>query len=386
MSASPPAKTRGTKYIFIMRDRHASRNVVLTSLWLVIIAAAWLSPTQAQPIPQPKPEIELVPVGVPSEPLLFKIATGSHSGTYFSIGNGLATIISHPPQAIRCLASERCGPEGLIAVAQTSDGSARNIQAVYDGKVASALVQADVLEAAATGVPPFERLAGDNVFRVIARLYPEIVHLVALNTDEVEDVSDLAGKRVSIGQSGSGSQTIASLLLEAAELPAPPAEIKFLNLSQSIQEMQAGDLDAFFFVGGPPIDLIAEVVGNGTAKLIPLREDQFGPLNMSAFRFEPLPNAVYAQLDGIGTIQVDAIWIAHASVSHERVYEITKALWHEDNREILDSSHPQGTNIRLENAVHNLPVALHPGAEQYYGELGLLTPDLTEAEANADIE
>ncbi len=364
-----------------MRAQKASGNSVLTILGMVIGLLASVVSSLAQPVPVPKPALELTPVDVPSEPLLFKIATGSHAGTYFAIGNGLATIISHPPEAIRCLTPERCGPEGLIAVAETSDGSERNINALHQGTVASALVQADILDAAAGGKPPFAGLENTNVFRSIARLYPEIVHFVALNTEEIEEISDLAGRRVSIGQAGSGSQMIARRLIKAAQLPKPPSEIVELELSKAIEEMQAGTLDAFFFVGGPPVSLIGDAIESGTAKLVPMQEDQFHALDSTQFRFEPLSSAIYAQLDGIGTIQVDAIWVAHKNVSQQRVYEITKALWHPDNREILDGSHPQGHNIVLEDAVIDLPVPLHSGAEQYYGEEGMLTPDLTEAEA-----
>jgi TRAP-type uncharacterized transport system substrate-binding protein len=112
---------------------------------LVIVVAAALSAMAMTGIP--------VDTG---ERIDFKIATGSSSGTYFPIGQMLASLISHPPGVARCEAEGRCGPVGLFAAARASEGSIANARAVNEGRVTSGLAQADIAADAYEGRGAFK--------------------------------------------------------------------------------------------------------------------------------------------------------------------------------------------------------------------------------------
>ena len=131
------------------------------------------------------------PLQIPTNPVssLLRIATGERGGTYFTIGQAIASIFTHPQDAVHCRVAGRCGPKGLTAIVQTSDGSVRNVRAVTAGQVGSALVQSDVLENAFAGAGPFAEGALTNV-RVLAALYPETLHLIVRTDTEIRAISD----------------------------------------------------------------------------------------------------------------------------------------------------------------------------------------------------
>ena len=134
----------------------------------------------------------------------FQIVTGSTTGTFFPVGEAIAGLISHPPGVNRCEKANVCGPAGLIVSARTSDGTMSNLLSVNDGGVESGLAQSDVIAAAVKGTGPFKAKGKLSHLRVIASLFSEEVHLVVSEKAKIGKVSDLRGKRVSLGLAGSG--------------------------------------------------------------------------------------------------------------------------------------------------------------------------------------
>jgi TRAP transporter TAXI family solute receptor len=146
------------------------------------------------------------PVDAP-ERIAFQIATGSSSGTYFPIGQMLASIISHPPGIARCDDEARCGPVGLIAAARASEGSIANVRAVSENRVSSGLAQADIAADAYAGRGVFKADGKLDDLRAIAALFPETVHIVVMADSKIKEIKDLRGKRVSIDAAGSGTNS-----------------------------------------------------------------------------------------------------------------------------------------------------------------------------------
>src|SRR6478609_9126458 len=105
----------------------------------------------------------------------FQIATGPSGGTFFTMGQAIAGLISHPPGVGRCETSTVCAPSGVILSARSAQSSFDNLRAVNNGLVESALVQADMADAAARGVGLFRRFGPQRRIQVIAALFPEEV-------------------------------------------------------------------------------------------------------------------------------------------------------------------------------------------------------------------
>jgi hypothetical protein len=307
--------------------------------------------------------------GDSSPRIAFQIATGSASGTYFPIGQMLASLVSHPPGVGRCEVEGRCGPSGLIAAARASEGSIANVRSVDEGRVTSGLAQADVVADAIAGEGAFKDKKAENI-RVIAALFPETVHVVVLADSEIAGIAGLKGKRVSIDAPGSGTNATARAVLQAFKLGGKRVDLAYENPDTSSALLLDGKLDAFFFVGGAPLGVVGELAREGKVRLLAVEGPEIDQLLNEApwLTRTEIPDGAYEGLGATPTVGIRAVWIVNAGLPDDLVHAITRALWHSDNRGLLDSGHPQGREIRFETARDALPAPLHAGAERYYRE------------------
>lgn len=305
----------------------------------------------------------------------FRIGTASVSGTYYSVGEVLASLISQPPGTQDCDTSGSCEILGLVGIAQVSEGSLDNLEAVNTGKIESGLAQADLSDWAVRGVMLFDNEERMRNIRSIATLYRESFHLVATRTSGVASVADLKGKRVSLDRIGSGTHAEAVLLLEAFGIGIEDIIMVQETPGRAAEMMLAGQIDAMFFVGGYPVKPVSELAFSGKVVLVPitgvpvdklLQENRF----LSA---EVIPADAYSPSFGdTQSLAVGAQWIVNSAVDEKTVYWITKALWDKSNQDALLKALPLGGRIRAETAVQSGAVPLHPGALRYYREAGLL--------------
>jgi hypothetical protein len=308
----------------------------------------------------------------------FRIGTGSTGGTYHPIGGLIASTISNPPGARPCDRGGACGPEGLIAVAQSTGGSVANVEAIRAGRLESGLVQADIAYWAYKGEHIFRR-KGKKVakLRAIANLYPEAVHLVVRKDAKIAKVQDLRGKRVSLGPMDSGTRVDAEIILRAFGLTPKSVKAQYLGPGPSADALREGKLDAIFLVAGPPAQAIVTLAGSTEIALLPIAGKRVERLRKRYpfFSHGIIPAGAYKNAGDIETLTVGAQWVVSADVPEELVYAITRALWHQNARRLLDEGHPEGRNIKLETALKGLGIPLHPGAARYYREAGVLNEE-----------
>ncbi len=307
--------------------------------------------------------------------VFFKIGTGSVAGTYFSVGDTIAGIISHPLGSVRCAESGACGPEGLIAVAEATEGSVMNVRAVADRSMDSALAQADVVHWAYQGEGGFD--ASQPALRAIANLYPEAVHLVARSDAGIESLADLAGKHVSIDRPGSGSHADARLILAALELSDEALTLDTLDPDMASARLEDGTLDAFFYTAGAPVAMVSALIADGRARLIPITGPAIDALRLdhTFLLHAEIPTEAYGQAEVVETLGVGALWITHADANPDLIYAMTAALWHDGNRPLLASGHPLAAQMDLHRATTGVPIPFHPGAERFYREQNALIGD-----------
>ena len=306
----------------------------------------------------------------------FSISTGPTAGTYFPVGSMIATIISHPPGSVRCEDIAACGPEGLIAVALSSRGSVTNVRSVAQGLTDSALAQADIIAWAYGATETFSNDQPMTNLRAIARLYTETVHLVVRRDLAVKSVKDLKGKRISIDVDGSGTNVAARRILASERLGAKSVNLLEVNADRAAKLLELGELDGFFFVGGTPVEVIASLAEADLVDLVPIPDSALKSLQGEASYFMPgeVPSSAYAGIGATQTVVVGAIWITQEVADDDTVYALTRALWDETNQQFFDQGHPQAQQMNLQNAVSGVPIPLHPGAERFYLEQGILPP------------
>lgn len=304
----------------------------------------------------------------------FRIGTGGPLGTYFPIGGIIANAISAPPGSLPCEEGGSCGVPGLLATAQSSNGSVENVRSIGAGLIESGFSQADVAYWAYRGDSMFLDSGAVPNIRAIARLYRESVHLIARADAGIASVTDLAGKRVSLDEEGSGTLVDARAILGAFGLEPSDLDVRLVKAEKAVDAMIAGELDAFFLIAGYPTPSVAELAESMSITLVPVQGAALDEL----LRIHPffirdfIPRDAYAGLGTVETLSVGALWLVAEAIGDELVYGITKALWHENARKLLDEGHAKGKDIRLEYALQGVPIPLHPGAELYYREVGLI--------------
>ena len=297
----------------------------------------------------------------------FQIATGSTTGTFFPVGEAIAGLLSHPPGVNRCEIANVCGPAGLIVSARTSEGTMDNLLSVNDGGVESGLAQSDVIAAAVKGAGPFKAKGKQSHVRVIASLFSEQVHLVVSEKANIKKISDLRGKRVSLGLAGSGVGFTAREILTAYRVPEAKLKLVSQDTMGAIALMKQGKLDAFFAVGGVPIAGVGDLLASRSARLLPIA----GPVRDRLAKSEPsleIATITYPGQEPVATVSTRALWIVRDSVPENLVYGITRALFNPANREAISASHPSAREIALNTAALMPPAALHPGAARFYAE------------------
>jgi TRAP transporter TAXI family solute receptor len=314
----------------------------------------------------------LVPGAAQPARIAFQISTGSTGGTYFPVGELIAGLLSHPPGAQRCEKTMRCGPPGLIVTARTSDGAVANVRAVDAGAFTSGLAQSDVVAEAVAGKGAFKKDGPAKHIRVIAALFPEDVHLVVAESSKIASVSDLRRKRVSLGAEGSGSLVTARAVLAAWRLHERNLKASFDPPEIAAQKLARDEIDAFFFVGGPPVPLMQSLLARRKARLVPI--DGKGRSRLlkasSSLSADTIAANVYPGMGKTETVKTRALWIVNDKQPASLVYDMTRALFEPGNAQALQSN-PSARRISLDTAASDLPAPLHPGAEKFYREKGV---------------
>ncbi|KXF75524.1 immunogenic protein [Paramesorhizobium deserti] len=302
---------------------------------------------------------------VAQAPTFFRIGTGGTAGTYYPIGGLIANAISGQGDK---------GVPGLVATAVSSNGSVANINAIQGGSLESGFSQSDVAYWAYTGTGLYEGKGKVEDLRLIATLYPETIHLVARKDAGIKSVADLKGKRVSIDEPGSGTIVDARIVLAAYGLTENDIKAEHLKPGPAGERLRDGALDAYFFVGGYPTGAISELATSTGISLVPISGPKADKLleEYSFFSKDTVPADTYKGVEETPTIAVAAQWVTSAKQPDDLVYNITKVMWNDATRAALDAGHAKGKLITLQNAVTSLGIPLHPGAERFYKEAGVL--------------
>lgn len=295
------------------------------------------------------------------ERVFFGIATGGTGGTYYPLGGMLAQVISNNADL-----------EGkkLSATAETGNASVANAGLLGRGDIESAFVAADILDSAYQGKNQFEGKAQKNL-RALGALYPEAVQLVA--QPEFNTFSDLEGQSVSSGSPGSGQWQLLGDLLEAHGMSRDDVTEDYSSFSQSAEKIKDGNLGASLITAGAPTSSILELANGHDISIIPLTGEPIKKLQETQPYYTSivLPGGTYNGVDeDVETIAVRAIWATHADLPEDIAYAVTKALY--ENTETLGKVHVKGKEISAETALQSVSIPLHPGAEKYFREKGII--------------
>ena len=299
-----------------------------------------------------------------------RIGTGPPGEMHFQLGSLLASAVSAPPGLPPCARGGSCGVPGLIAIASATNGSVANVEAIAEGRLDAGLVQADVPFWAATGAPPF---AGHPItsLRAIANIGSDQMHVVVLRDGPIHALRDLKGKRLSVGENGSGNQLHARQLLAA--LGIKENEIKEDNQRAAIaaDAMVAGKIDAILVMDAAPSPTVEELAKSKPIRLLAVT----GPAAEKLRRGDPLlyPSRINAgTYQGVDadtpTLAIGVTLVASASLSEDLVFALTQSLWQPATVTLLNDARRGGTPVTVAGALSGLGLPLHPGAQRFYAD------------------
>ena len=284
--------------------------------------------------------------------------TGGTGGVYYPLGGEYAAIYED-------------NIDGITVTYTDSGASVENIGKIFQGEWQLGIAQSDTANTAVLGEGEFEGAQVDNI-GWIAGLYPEAAHIVTLADNGIESAADLKGKKIAVGDVGSGTRAVSDAILAAYDIGEGDYEAFEQDFASSLDLLRDNNIDASVFVVGTPTGSLGDLAATNDVKLVALDQDKAEQVaSESLFEVYTIKPEAYDFLEEeVTTLSVAAALIASMDqVSPEIGYEITKATFEQAESITL----PQGGLINHDFALTGPgDVPMHPGAQKYYEEEGLL--------------
>ncbi|NMA25674.1 MAG: TAXI family TRAP transporter solute-binding subunit [Clostridiales bacterium] len=286
-----------------------------------------------------------------------KMATGGTTGTYYAFSGTVSQVLS---EKIKNLSFD----------VQSTGASKANIYLIADEEADIAIVQNDVMYYAANGIDLFngEKVEG---FSAMAGCYAEVVQIVSKSG--ISSIDELKGKRVSVGDVGSGCEFNAWQIFEAYGITRDDIVVHNLSFADSATALKDDKIDAFFCVAGAPTTAVVELATSNSINLLEV-DDEHAAILMEKYPFYTQYSVPADSYKGVSkdvkTVAVVATYIVSDKLDEDLVYEMTKALF--ENAKQIGDAHPKGKELDPAYSLASISVKLHPGAEKYYREIGLL--------------
>jgi TRAP transporter TAXI family solute receptor len=287
------------------------------------------------------------------------ILTGGQSGVYYPLGVALSQIYGKAIPNVK-------------STAQVTKASAENLNLLQAGRGEVAFTLGDALSDAWKGdeeagfKTPLKKLRG------LSATYNNYIQIVASADSGVRTIADLKGKRVSVGAARSGTELNARAILKAAGLSYKDlSKVEYLPFGESVELMKNRQLDATLQSAGLGVASIRDLASAVKIVVIAVPADVVTKVGDPAYQPAVIPANTYeGQTTDVPTAAIPNFLVTHSDVSTDLAYQMTKALY--DNLDTLYAAHNAAKAIKRENAVKGMPVPLHPGAEKYYREVGVI--------------
>ncbi len=289
------------------------------------------------------------------------IGTGGQTGVYFVVG-----------QSICRLVNRGSADHGLKCTAPSTGGSIANINAIKAGDMDMGVAQSDWQFHAFNGTSKFEGAQFDNL-RAVFSVHGEPFNVIARKDSGIKSFDDLKGKRVNIGNPGSGQRATMEVVMDAKGWTLDDFALAS-ELKPAEQAAALGDnkVDAIIYTVGHPNGSIQEAVSTIDAELVPVTGDAIDGLinNNPYYAAATIPGGMYKGTDAdVNTFGVKATFVTSADVDEDTIYQVVKAVF--DNFDRFKRLHPAFENLTEEEMISGgLSAPLHAGAAKYYKERG----------------
>lgn len=292
------------------------------------------------------------------------IATGGTKGTYFTVGRAIAKAVRKDKK--------------LNLAAETGNASVANINAVANKEVTFGIIQADIAYWAYNGERMFRDAPIKNV-RSVCALYPEHIQVILSRRTKINNLTDFKGKRIGAGARESGTMGDAEALLQQAGLSMDDIRTAYLDFAATTRLLTKKELDAGFVVAGVPTKPVekffeSDVKENNVSHftLLDFDEDFLTGLQEKYPFMIPsvIPAETYKGLSDVKTPAIMSFVITNEDTDDNTIYNFLEALY--KNINIVKRSHEMGEHVTLETATQGLTIPLHPAAEKFFKDKGII--------------
>ncbi len=288
------------------------------------------------------------------------MATGGTSGTYYGFSGVLANVLN-----------EKLSDTLKINVESTG-ASGANIDLIDTGADQLAIVQNDVMYYAYTATDMYDGKSPLESYSAVMSCYPEYVQIIA--NKNITSIEDLKGKKISVGDAGSGVEFNARQILAAYGIDIDN-DISKNNQSfaDSADSLKNGTIDAAFVVAGYPTTAVSELSSTYSFNILTIDQahadalmDQYG-----FYTYGVIPGGTYSCVaEDVPAVAVMATIIARNDVDEDTIYALVKGIF--DNQDAIAEGHAKGAELSVENAVSGIDIPFHPGAVKYFTEVGAM--------------
>ncbi|HHU90397.1 MAG TPA: TAXI family TRAP transporter solute-binding subunit [Clostridiaceae bacterium] len=286
-----------------------------------------------------------------------KMATGGTTGTYYAFSGAVSQVLSSKI-------------DNLSFDVQSTGASKANIFLVADKEADIAIVQNDVMYYATKGIDLFAEEGAVEGFSAMAGCYAEVCQIVSKSN--ITSIEELRGKRVSVGDIGSGCEFNARQILDAYGMTFDDIQVNNLSFGDSATALKDDKIDAFFCVAGAPTTAVVELATSNSINILEV-DDEHADKLIADYPFYTkynVPGGSYKGVDSdVQTVAVVATYIVSNDLDEKLVYEMTKALF--ENKAEIAQAHPKGAELDPEYSVSGISIPIHPGALKYYKEIGV---------------
>ncbi len=324
------------------------KRLALTSVAAALAGAAFLAGTAIE--------------GTAAEQQFVSIGTGGVTGVYYPTGGAICRLVNKGRKE-----------HGVRCSVESTGGSVYNINTIRAGELDFGVAQSDWQYHAYNGTSKFEKDGKYSDLRAVFSVHPEPFTVVARSDAGIKTFDDLKGKRVNIGNPGSGQRGTMEVVMEALGWSnsdfALASELKSAEQSQALCDNK---IDAMVFTVGHPSGSIKEATTSCDSVLVPVTGAAIDKLvaDNSYYRSATIPGGMYRGSDSdTQTFGVGATFVSSAAVPADVVYVIVKAVF--ENFDSFKKLHPAFANLKPEEMIKDgLSAPLHDGAARYYKEKG----------------
>lgn len=287
------------------------------------------------------------------------VLTGGTSGVYYPLGVALANSIGKAMPTLK-------------TSVQATKASVENLNLLQAGRGEIAFTLGDSLSDAWKGnedagfKTPLKRLRG------IAAIYPNYIQIVARADSGIKTLADLKGKTISVGAPKSGTELNARTILAAAGLSYKDfSKVEYLPFGESVELMKNRQLDVTLQSAGLGVSALRDLATSVDIVVVSIPADVIKKTNDPAYLPATIPANTYrGQTADVPAAAVQNYLVTYDGVSNDTVYGMTRAFW--TSLDQLAAAHSAAKSIDIKHALDGMPIPLHPGAEKYYKEVGVL--------------